>query len=71
MSAIKEIAAEYQATIQSLRAQVERLEKALQFYANSESWKNHPQGGGEEPIDYICPVAEDVGDIARAALEQE
>jgi len=47
----------------------DKLEKVLAFYADETMYRTHLQGDHESP-DMVVPVADDQGDIARAALAE-
>ena len=49
-----------------LRAEVERLRGALSFYADRAAYKTHQVN--HDPVEYECPISEDAGECARAAL---
>jgi len=52
------------------RAEAERdaLAEALRFYADHSTYDTHRLGGPEDPPDCYCPIGEDQGQVARAAL---
>jgi hypothetical protein len=62
------------AALRAIRAEVERLREALDFYANPENWEPvliqaaTPGGPNEWASEWISPEAMDGGDIARRAL---
>ena len=63
---------EWEATISTLREDVERLQEALGFYGREGTYQNDQieAAGAPVSVPYTAPIFLDCGQIARAAFEE-